>query len=70
MPSILTLGLQASGKRVEVQQANGKWLKGTIGACMSHGSAGGLVMVCYDDGREDQLLAKEEGRAFNIRMLG
>lgn len=68
MEGILSQGLAASGKHVEVQQPNGQWLKGTIMACLSRGASGGSVMVCYDDSRQEQLLAAEEGRTFNIRM--
>lgn len=68
MEGILSQGLAASGKQVEVQQASGQWGKGTIVACLARGSGGGSVMVCYDNGRQEQLLQAEEGRTFNIRM--
>ena len=69
MEGILAQGLAAGGKQVEVQQANGQWVKGTIMACLARGSSGGSVMVSYDNGRQEQLLAAEEGRQFNIRLL-
>lgn len=67
MEGLLAQGLAAAGKQVEVQRATGQWAKATIVACLARAS-GGSVMVCYDDGRQEQLLAAEEGRTYNIRL--
>jgi hypothetical protein len=65
MEGIVAQGMNGTGRRVEVQQANGSWLKGTLMASM--GKDGGLVMVSLENGLQNQYLAADEGKSFNIK---
>lgn len=68
MSGILSQGLSAVGKMVEVQQSSGDWAKGTIVGAMDKPGNNGLVMVSTSNGERKQLQQSEEGRTFNIRL--
>ena len=69
MAGIVSQGLSAVGKTVEVQQPSGEWAKGTVVGSMEKPGNNGLVMVTGSNGERKQLQQSEEGRSYNIRLI-